>query len=165
MQEQINEKTIALTTKTTQLTANEFRKLIILYMRYKKQKKLAKKSIQIKPVGKKTTLEKLTKKYDGLKSIEITDKNIKGFEKIAKKYNVEYALKKDIKTVPPTYFVFFKGKDLDIIDHAFKEYLKKSLEKVKDKRPSLKKTLKKMIEMSKKLNKSKIKNKDKEQSL
>lgn len=165
MQEQVNEKTIALAIKSAKITTNEFRKIIILYLNHRKQKRLAKKSTQTNQVGKKTTLEKLTKKYDGLKSIEITDKNIKSFEKIAKKYNVEYALKKDTKTVPPTYFIFFKGKDLDIIDHAFKQYLKISLEKSKDKRPSLKKSLKEMAEKVKTLNKTKVKNKDKEQSL
>ena len=165
MQEQVNEKTIAFQVNAAKLTANELKKLIALYLRHQNQKKMNKKGIKsVKSLGK-TTLEKLSKKYDGLKNIEITEKNIKDFEKVAKKYNLEYALKKDVQSNPPTYFVFFKGKDLDVIDFAFKEYLKSSLEKTKDVKPSLKAALKEMVEKAKKLNKDKAKKPQKEQSL
>lgn len=165
MQEQVNEKTIAFQVNAAKLTANELKKLIALYLRHQNQKKMNKKGIKsVKPLGK-TTLEKLSKKYDGLKNIEITEKNIKDFEKVAKKYNLEYALKKDVQSNPPTYFIFFKGKDLDVIDFAFKEYLKSSLEKTKDVKPSLKAALKEMVEKAKKLNKDKAKKPQKEQSL
>jgi hypothetical protein len=165
MQEQVNEKTIAFQVNAAKLTANELKKLIALYLRHQNQKKMNKKGIKsVKPLGK-TTLEKLSKKHDGLKNIEITEKNIKDFEKVAQKYNLEYALKKDVQSNPPTYFVFFKGKDLDVIDFAFKEYLKSSLEKTKDVKPSLKAALKEMVEKAKKLNKDKAKKPQKEQSL
>jgi hypothetical protein len=165
MQEQVNEKTIALQVKATKLTATELKKVIAMYLRYRKQKRLLNKGNTPKNSGKKTTLEKLTKKYDGLKSIEITENNIKDFEKVAKKFNLEYALKKDVTTSPPTFFVFFKGKDLDIIDFSFKEYLKTSLNQSNEKRPSVRQALKKLLEVAKSFNKDKVKNKDKEQSL
>jgi len=165
MQEQVNEKTIALQVNTAKLTATELKKIIALYLRHRRQKKMSKKGIKsVKSLGK-TTLEKLSKKYDGLKNIEINEKNIKDFEKTAKKYNLEYALKKDDQSDTPTYFVFFKGKDLDIIDLAFREYLKTTLEKEKGKKPSLKKVLLEMVEKAKKLNKDKAKKPEKEQSL
>jgi len=165
MQEQVNEKTIALQVNATKFTANELKKLIALYLRHRNQNKINKRGIKsVKPLGK-TTLEKLSKKYDGLKNIEITEKNIKDFEKVAKKYNLEYALKKDDQPSLPTYFVFFKGKDLDVIDFAFKEYLKSSLDKTKDVRPSLRTALKEMVEKAKNLNKDKVKKLEKEQSL
>lgn len=165
MQEQVNEKTIALQVSVAKFTATELKKLIGLYLRHRNQNKMNKRGIKsVKPLGK-TTLEKLSKKHDGLKNIEITEKNIKDFEKVAKKYNLEYALKKDDQSNPPTYFVFFKGKDLDVIDFAFKEYLKSSLEKTKDVRPSLRAALKEMVEKAKKLYKDKAKKPHKEQSL
>jgi hypothetical protein len=164
MQEQVNEKTIALQVNTAKLTASELKKLIALYLRHRRQNKINKKGIKsVRPLGK-TTLEKLSKKYDGLKNIEITENNIKDFEKVAKKYNLEYALKKDDQSISPTYFVFFKGKDLDVIDFVFKEYLKSSLEKTKDVKPSLKAELKEMVEKGKSLNKDKAKKPQKEQS-
>ena len=60
----------------------------------------------------------------GASSIEISDKNIKSFERVAKKYNVDFAVKKDKNTEPPKYIVFFKGRDADIITQAFKDYVK-----------------------------------------
>lgn len=166
MQEQVNEKTIALQVNTLKVTTRELRNLMSLYLRHRKDKKLRNpKAKRIKTIGGKTTLEKLTKKYDGLKSIEITENNIKDFEKTAKKYKLEYALKKDDKTSPPTYFVFFKGRDLDVIDFAFREYLKDSLEKTTEKRPSVRAALKRMAEKANVLGKNKVKLKEKEPSL
>ena len=95
MQEQVNERTIALQVKATRLTVVELKKLLARYLQHRKMQKRSKKGIKrVKSLGK-TTLEKLSKKHDGLKNIEINEKNIKDFEKVAKKYNLEYALKKD----------------------------------------------------------------------
>ncbi len=164
MQEQVNEKTIALQVNTAKITGRELKKLLAMYLRNQNQKKMNKKgSKKVKPLGK-TTLENLSKKYDGLKNIEINENNIKDFEKVAKKYNLEYALKKDDKSVPPTYFVFFKGKDLDVIDFAFREYIKSDLVKKNENRPSLRAMLKEMVEKAKGMNKDKAKKLDKEQS-
>lgn len=165
MQEHVNERTIALQVKAARFTAVELKKILAKYLRHRKYVKQKKKGIkQVNSKGK-TTLEKLSKKYDGLKNIEINENNIKDFEKVAKKYNLEYALKKDDKSTPSTYFVFFKGKDLDVIDFAFKEYLKTSLEVDDEKRPSLKAKLKEMAEKAKGMNQGKEKKLDKEQSL
>ena len=37
----------------------------------------------------------------GVTNIEITDNNIKAFESVARKYGVDFALKKDAATNPP----------------------------------------------------------------
>lgn len=60
----------------------------------------------------------------GASSIEVTDNNIKSFERVARKYNVDFAVKKDKTVEPPKYMVFFKGKDADVITQAFKEFVK-----------------------------------------
>lgn len=164
MQEHVNERTIAFQVNTAKLTAQELKKLIAMYLRSRDRKKMNKSSSKkVNKLGK-TTLEKLSKKYDGLKNIEINENNIKDFERVAKKYNLEYALKKDDKSSPPTYFVFFKGKDLDVIDYAFREYIKSDLIKKNENRPSLREMLKEMVEKAKLMNKDKAKKMDKEQS-
>lgn len=74
----------------------------------------------------------------GVQNIEITDKNIRSFERAARKYGVDFALKKD-----PTqgrYLVFFKARDADALNAAFAEYTAKTLGRQKRK-PSLKKQL------------------------
>ena len=58
----------------------------------------------------------------GVSNIEITDPSIKEFEKIARKYGVDYAVKKDRSSSPPKYLIFFKGRDADALTAAFTEY-------------------------------------------
>lgn len=72
-----------------------------------------------------------------LDSIEITDNNIRSFLDVAKKYDVSYALKRDSSTLPPTYHVFFTGRNIETLNRAFKEYvgvIDKKLDKEKDKK-------------------------------
>jgi hypothetical protein len=77
------------------------------------------------------TVRELMQDRAALNSIEISDENIKGFEKTARKYGIEYALKRDSSHNPPQYLVFFKGKDVDVLQMAFNEYVQKRL-KVKE---------------------------------
>ena len=55
------------------------------------------------------------------------------------KYRLDFALKKDSSTKPPTYYVFFKGQDTEMMNLAFKKYLGVQMNK-KDK-PSIMKKL------------------------
>lgn len=76
-------------------------------------------------------------KQGKLDSIEITDNNISSFLGVAKKYDVSYALKRDSSTSPPTYHVFFTGRNTETLNRAFKEYvgvIDKKLDKEKDKK-------------------------------
>lgn len=79
------------------------------------------------------------KQNTNISSIEITHDNIKDFEGTAKQYGIDFALKKDISENPPRYLVFFKGRDADVMEAAFKEYMAKNLRK--EKKPSVKKAL------------------------
>lgn len=83
----------------------------------------------------KQSLNKLMKDSSSLQNIEITDKNIKSFEESARAYNITYALKKTTAETPPKYIVYFKGKDLEQVYKAFKDYERKQL--TKGDRPSV----------------------------
>ena len=63
------------------------------------------------------------------------DKNIKSFERVARKYGVDFALKKD--PAQGKYLVFFKARDADALNAAFAEYAGKSLNRSAQKKPSL----------------------------
>jgi len=108
----------------------------------------------------KQTLKELMKQNTNISSIEITHDNIKDFEGTAKKYGIDFALKKDISENPPRYLVFFKGSDADVMEAAFKEYMAKNLRK--EKKPSVKKALSVFKEAAEKNHKTreKIKVKD-----
>ena len=132
MQEQVNEKTIALYIRTGKLTADTLQKAMkSLLTQMKKQK-------DKQPHGKQT-LKQLMKQNTGVSNIEITEDNIKAFESTAKKYGIDFALKKDTTENPPRYLVFFKGRDADVLTAAFKEFSAKKL--TQDKKPSIRKLL------------------------
>lgn len=69
------------------------------------------------------SLGSLAEKGHGkLESIEITQKNIGDFLNTAKKYNIDFALKRDKSVDPPLYHVFFATDKTDNFKRAFTEY-------------------------------------------
>ena len=117
MQEEATQKTIAFAVKTTKLTAGVLEKMIKMYLDSQKQK-------ANQPKHGKQSVRALVGQNAGVSNIEVTDGNIKSFERVAKKYNVDFAVKKDKTTDPPKYLVFFKGRDADVLTQAFKEFVK-----------------------------------------
>ena len=57
------------------------------------------------------------------------------FERVARKYGVDYAVRRDTSADTPRFLVFFKARDADAISAAFKEFL--SAKERKSERPSL----------------------------
>jgi LPS O-antigen subunit length determinant protein (WzzB/FepE family) len=55
--------------------------------------------------------------------IELPDGSAKDFCKVAKKFGVDYAIRKDKTQDPPRYIVFFKAKDTEVLDQVVKEYI------------------------------------------
>lgn len=85
----------------------------------------------------KQTVKQLARQNKGLQSIEVNDKNIGDFNRVARKYGVDFAPYK-VKG-ERTYMVFFKGQDADALTAAFKEYTSKEARKAS--RPSLRQKL------------------------
>ena len=158
MQDEINEKIVALSIKGAKLSA------VMLQKAMKKLLEEMKKQ-QGKPPQGKQTLKQLMKQNAGVSNIEITEGNIKAFENTAKKYGIDFALKKDTTESPPRYLVFFKGRDADVLTAAFKEFSAKKL--TQEKKPSIRKLLSTLKEAAQGRNaeRAKVKNKDREVSL
>ena len=116
MQEEITNKTVALIVDGAKLTEQTFEKAV------KKFLEEIQKSKQPKIYRGKQTLKQLAGQNAGLANIEISDQNIKAFTSVAKKYHVDFALKKDISAEQPRYLVFFKSRDADAITAAFQEF-------------------------------------------
>ena len=120
MQEEIESKTVTLAITTTKLTARVLKEAMSKYLAYKKQKRHDKKLAgPVKPTGKQT-VKQLIGQNQGVSNIEVTDSNIKSFERIARKYGVDYAVKKDRSASPPKYLVFFKARDTDALTAALR---------------------------------------------
>ena len=150
--------------KTSKVTADILKKAMMAYLQHHKNK-AQKKSTEI-PHGR-VKIKDLIGHNSGIENIEITDKNIKSFERIARKYNIDYALKRDKSQSPPKYYVFFKAHDTNAISMAFREYTQKALSKGKQ-RPSLVKRIRRNIEQVKQRNQKshqREKQKDRHQEL
>ena len=176
VQDDVNEKTVSLCIRggkiTAQLLKAAMRKALAQMEQEKaKQKQQSKVQKQQDDKAKdksyrgKQTMEKLMRQNVQLSNIEITDGNIKSFERVAKKYSIDFSLKKDVNADPPRYYVFFKARDADVMTAAFKEYTGQSLNK--DKKPSVRKKLQQAISKSLKKHREleKTKGKEKEPSL
>ena len=172
MQDEVNEKTVSLCIRCGKVTANLLKAAMkkALTKRKKEKQKLQgqkqpKQDKEDKTYKGKQSMDKLMKQNVQLSNIEITDGNIKSFERVAKKYSIDFSLKKDVNADPPRYYVFFKARDADVMTAAFKEYTGQSLNK--DKKPSVRKKLQQAISKSLKKHREleKTKGKEKEPSL
>ena len=140
MQEEVTQKTIAFSIKSAKLTIQVLQAA-------------ARKFLETQNKGKtklhhgQQSLKQLKKHGAALSNIEITDQNIRAFSATAKKYGIDFALKKDISGEIPRYLVFFKGRDADVITAAFREFSAKNLEK--EKKPSIRKELEQAKQQSK----------------
>ena len=124
MQEEVENKTLTLAINGSKLTGRMFKSAISKYLAHrrevKQQKRLSRDSPVI-PHGKQT-VKQLIGQDQGVSNIEINDPTIKDFERIARKYGVDYAIKRDRSSDPPRFLIFFKSRDADALTAAFNEY-------------------------------------------
>ena len=145
MQEEITQKTLALCVEASKMTAQLLRqamkKVLADMEKHKKNPQLR---------HGKQTLRQLMKHNTGVSNIEINDPSIRDFERVARKYGVDYAVKKDRSSSPPKYLIFFKGRDADALTAASTEYTNKKVKKAtKTERPSVLAKLNQFKEMVK----------------
>lgn len=129
MQEEVNDKTIALSVKTAKLTGTVLKAVLRKFLEEQAKAKQKAKTKSAEPKHGKQTMKQLMKQNTQLTGIEVTDGNIKSFEKVARKYGIDFSLKKDASENPPKYIIFFKAKEIDVMTAAFKEYTKNDLKK------------------------------------
>jgi len=119
----MNEKNVCLVIKGGKLTAKCLAKAMKLFLALGKvtlDKMTATENCENKG---KQTVKQLVGQGHGVTNIEISDKNIKDFESIARKYGVDFAVVKDSTEQPPKHLVFFKARDTDAITAAFRCFL------------------------------------------
>jgi hypothetical protein len=125
VQEEVNEKTISLCIKGGKITAQILKAALIKLlaeMDKKKQQKKGEKS-QCKKTGKQS-IKSLQKSGAQITNIVVTDNNIKSFDRVARKWNVDYAF---YQTEPGKYLLFFKSGQADAM--TTKRKLKKNCKK------------------------------------
>ena len=161
MQDEVNTKVVAIAIKGGKITGEMLEKALKKFV--KEIEKAQKTASQPKTYQGKQSIKHLVEQNAAISNIEVTDGNIKSFERTASKYGIDYALKKDTSEQPPRYLVFFKGRDVDVMTQAFKEFSAKTV-KQKDK-PSLRQKLSRHQEQSKKQQREKVKVKSKDRGV
>ena len=112
MQEEIEQKSFNIMISTTKLSARTVLRAV----------KAAFRLYQSKASQGKQSVRTLLRQNRGVSSVEISKTGIRGLERYAKKYGIDYAIRKDTSEVPPRYLVFFKAPDAEAFHSAFKEY-------------------------------------------
>ena len=137
MQEEVENKTLTLMVNGTRFTGRMFKAAIAKYMGHRrevKHQKQQKRDSPVIPHGKQT-VKQLIGQNQGVSNIEINDPSIREFDRIARKYGVDYAIKRDRSSNPPKFLIFFKSRDADALTSAFNEYAGKKVRKAS--RPSV----------------------------
>ena len=156
LQEEVEQKTFNIVVSTTKLTTRTILNAGRTALQQYQSKLLADKS------SGKQSVRMLLRQNRGVSSVEIDKTNIKGFERYAKKYGIDYAIRKDTSEVPPRYLVFFKAPDAEAFNSAFKEYSASLLNK--DKRPSVLARLHELVQAAAELP-GKVRHKEQERGL
>jgi len=124
------------------------------------------KQMRQPPKQGKQSVKNLTAGGSKLENIEVGSECIKQFERIAAKYEVDYAVMKDHLEEPPKHLVFFKSRDSASMSAAFREFSAKQLCKSATK-PTIQETLTKMMQKAteQKLGQTKESNREREQEV
>lgn len=161
MQDEVNTKVIALVIKGGRISAEVLEKALKKFV--EEIEKAQKQASRPKTYRGKQSIKHLVEQNAAISNIEVTDGNIKSFEHTARKYGIDYALKKDTSEQPPRYLVFFKGRDVDVMTQAFKEFSARTI-KQKEK-PSLRQKLSRQRDQSKSQHRDQVKVKSKDRGV
>ena len=161
MQEDVEQKTVTLVISGVKLTGRLLKAALSKLLAYMKEKKHEKVQGIVIPHGKQT-VKQLVRQNQGVSNIEIADKSIRDFERIARKYGVDYAVKK-VDGDKPKFLVFFKARDADALTAAFTEYAEKKVHRTQ--RPSVIGLLKSIREKLASVQRDPVKNRSKERGL
>ncbi len=135
MQEEVENRTLTLAVNGTKFTGRMLKAAIGKYMAHRREVKHQRnRDGPVVPHGKQS-VKQLVGQGQGVDSIELTDPSTREFDRIARKYGVDYAIKRDRSSDPPRFLIFFKGRDNDAITAAFQEYAGKKVRKAS--RPSV----------------------------
>lgn len=121
MHEQINEKTVALTSRGVRLTGHMLAKMMQEYLRYRQRVKSKTQTNPPKP-GRRS-LNSLKRDGASIADIEISGDNIGAVKRVARQHNIDFSLKRDNSANPPKWIVFFKSKNDKAIMRSIQEFL------------------------------------------
>ena len=169
MQEEIENKSITLIINCTKFTGRVLKSAISKYLAHRsakhREKKMDRKAKRREwQAGNvvhrgKQTVKQLVAQNQGVSTMDVADKDMRDFQRVARKYGVDYAVKRS-KGEPDKYLVFFKARDNDALIAAFNEFTQKR--EYKKEHPSILKRLAKSMAQSVQKIPDKVRNKRQE---
>ena len=129
MQEEVENRTLTLTVNATKFTGRVLKAALSKYLAHRKNKKLQNSRDSpdgVKPYGR-VSMEDLKKQYGDMKEIDLQDKGLRSFDRIAREYKVQYAV---YKTAKGQYQKFFKAPSEASMNAAFQKYSKPFMDPV-----------------------------------
>ena len=125
MQDEVNERTVALSVSGGRMTAQAMAGAMRAYLDHRSRPKAAREPSD--PQGP-TTMRRLVKEGAQLESAALEQGGALGFARVAARYRVGYTLMRDRSSEDGRWIVFFKAKDAAGIEAAFRDYSAKVLE-------------------------------------
>ena len=141
MQEEVENRTLTLIINSSKFSGRTLKAAVSKYLAHCSDKR-RQKSRDVTPHGKQS-VKQLIGQGQGVENIELNDPSAREFDRIARKYGVDYAVKRDRSSNPPRFLIFFKSRDNDAITAAFQEYIGRKVRKAS--RPSVIQRLAQMV--------------------
>ena len=170
MEEEVTQRVVSISFNGAKLTASLLAKALSRFINVEKVKaadrhRKVRQTKEQTPKNGKMRLKDLMAQNTGMMNVEVDNSNIRSFDRVARKYHIDYAVKKDKTQQPPKYYVFFKSRDKDTMVTAFKEFIASNNRKRQHE--PFKKVLQKFknLSIAKNRERTKQKTKTREQSL
>ena len=166
MEEEVNQRVVTLSVNTGRMTASVLARTMSYFLAREHQALNRRAEIRknTEPHGK-MTVKELMDQNAGAESVEINKNNIGAFDRVARKYNIDYALSKKPDNDPnkkhTQYLIFFKARDRDVMTQAFKEFVNENSKK--QQKQTMKQKLKEYKSLAKELNEKRAKDKHRSQ--
>jgi hypothetical protein len=160
MQEDIENKVVVLIENCSKLTAQELRRALEKVLAQAKSGKAnrSQKTVRDTDPHGRMTVKELAAKDKGMQSIEVNEGSIGSFNRVARKYGIDFAPFK-VKG-ENRYLVFFKAPDADAMTAAFTEYTQRQVKKAS--RPSILQKLELLKAQIRQPKKEKVRNREPE---
>lgn len=119
MQDETSQATMSLMIRSSRVTAQMLRDAIrqILSQRNVLEGRIRSEHTE------RQTLRTLVQQGSELTNVRISQENIADFQDIARRYGIDYSLKRDRSRDDPGYRVFFRARDWETLWSAMEEYL------------------------------------------
>ena len=164
MQEEVENRTLTLIVSGTKFSGRTLGAAISRYLAHRSASKCRtsaaaprKPNAAVTHRGKQT-VKQLVGQGQGVNTVELEGSSVRDFDRVARKYGVDYAIKRDRSADPPKYLIFFKARDDAALTAALQEYAQVKIKKAS--RPSVRQKLEHFRSMIKKPVKDTEKNRE-----